>query len=40
MQARNFAEIYIKKRDPNLILVENDKLIFCGPEIDDGCKTT
>ena len=26
--------------DVNLFLVEGEKLIFCGPEIDDGCKTT
>ena len=26
--------------DPHLFLVDAEKLIFCGPEIDDGCKTT
>ena len=40
MQAKNFADIYEKKRHSNLIFVEEDKLIFCGPEIDDGCKIT
>ena len=26
--------------DPNVFLVDEEKLIFCGPKIDDGCKTT
>ena len=26
--------------DPHLFFVDEEKLIFCGPEIDDGCKTT
>jgi len=26
--------------DPHLFHVNEEKLVFCGPEIDDGCKTT
>ena len=32
--------IQMMKQDRNLFLVDEKKLIFCGPQIIDGCKTT
>ena len=40
IEAGILAEVFDQKMDKNLILVDEEKLIFCGPRIDDGCKTT
>ena len=36
----SMVELLYGRFDPNIFLVDEEKLIFCGPKIDDGCKTT
>ena len=40
MYRRFISDILRERADGTLFLIDEEKLIFCGPDIDDGCKTT